>query len=94
MKCRRCPALEAEIDKWKIASGLEKDGDPEKVTPRYMERYWSVIAGKVDRLEKENSRLRSENDLSALEINKLRNDNGNLKKDLEAIEKVCRGRLS
>jgi hypothetical protein len=50
--------LEEEIEKWKIASGLQKGGDPDGVTPQLAERYWAVVRRKVDRLEAENEELK------------------------------------
>ena len=31
---------EAEIEEWKLASGLERGGDPDGVTPAAMQQYW------------------------------------------------------
>jgi len=31
---------EAEVDAWKLASGLERGGDPDGVTPAGMQQYW------------------------------------------------------
>ena len=51
MPCENCEKLEAEIVEWKNASGLECGGDPDGVTPRAAEKYWTAI-------EADNARLR------------------------------------
>lgn len=40
-------SLSDEVERWKLASGLERGGDPDGVTPEAAQSYWNEVESEV-----------------------------------------------
>jgi hypothetical protein len=63
----RLKAAEAEIDRWKEASGLECGGDPDGVTPAAAKAYWESVERERDQARAELTKDRRKVEKFAIE---------------------------